>query len=72
MGPSRSREKASREAGERSTEEEVRSDLMKGPENHSKDHGFYSDRKQLLEGLEETEDMLSLRFSTRINLSTIY
>lgn len=41
MGPSRDREKkALREARERNTEAKGRSEIMKGPEGHCKDHSF--------------------------------
>lgn len=67
-----SRKKPSRETRGRSTEE-VRSEIPKGPEGHCKDLGLDSDENQLLEVFEKRarQDMLSLRFSTRINLAAV-
>lgn len=43
--------------------------MVEGPEGRCKDHGFYSDRNQLWEGLEKRWAKLSLRFTTSMGLA---
>lgn len=56
LWPSSNRKKkASREVKERSTEEVVKPEIMKGHEGHCRHHSFYSDRNWLLESLEKRQ-----------------
>lgn len=59
LWPSRNRKiKASREVKERSTDEKVKSGIIKGPEGHCRHHSFYSDRNWLLESLEKRQALI--------------
>lgn len=56
LWPSSNRKKkASRVVRERSTEEVVKSEIMKGPEGHCRHQSFYSDRNWLLDSLEKRQ-----------------